>query len=453
MYALALSLPLALQGQAPAKTRVAQTVDSLASAFLSAKGAPSVAISVVRGNDTLVMKAWGMADLELSVPATSRSVYKIGSVTKQFTSSMVMQLVEQGKVKLDDSIATYLPALPLAWHAVTVRQLLNHTSGIPSYTDIGQRWVRRWGDEMPPDSLVALTANDSMWFAPGTKWRYDNSGYIVLGMLVEKITGKSWGENVIERFAKPLGLPDTRECLSDPIIPRRVAGYYADSGAWHNAPYLAMSQPFSAGSLCSTIGDLAKWDRALNTGKVVSAASYAAMTTATGAASSAEVKYGFGLIADTLAGRAIVIHGGNIHGFSSANLWIPSAQMSVTVLCNGNGAPVGTLAKQVARAALGVALELPPKSLALSAADRAKYIGVYALMLPDGAHDFTVAEQGDHLTGQLTGQGAFALIFLGSDTFGVAFDPKLRLSFTMENGRATKMTLLQNGATFQGTRK
>jgi D-alanyl-D-alanine carboxypeptidase len=256
---------------------------------------------------------------------------------------------------------------------------------------------------------------------------------------------------VIERFATPLGLPDTRECLSDPIVPRRVAGYYADSGAWHNAPYLAMSQPFSAGSLCSTIGDLARWDRLLNTGHVVSAESYAAMTTPTGAA--AAVHYGFGLGVETLAGREVITHGGGIHGFSSANMWIPSAQMSVTVLSNGNDAPVTTLARQVARAALGVPLEQPPKSIALSAADRAKYTGVYALVLPDGAHDFTVAEQGELLTAQLAGQGANPMRFLGDDTFGMDFDPTLRLTFTVEHGRATKVTLLQGGATFQGARK
>src|SRR5205814_1519157 len=117
---------------------------------------------------------------------------------------------EQGKVKLDDTIGMHLLTLPAAWRGVTVRQLLNHTSGIPSYTDIGPRWLRRWGEEMPPDTLVALTANDSMWFKPGTSWRYDNSGYVVLGMLVEKLAGRPWGQDVLERFAKPLGLDDTR---------------------------------------------------------------------------------------------------------------------------------------------------------------------------------------------------------------------------------------------------
>ncbi len=193
----------------PAKATVARIVDSLANDFIAAQGAPGVSIAVVRGRDTLVMNGWGRTDLENNVPATAQSVYEIGSLTKQFTAAAVMQLVEQQKVRLDDSIGLYLPTLPAAWRVVTVRELLNHTSGIPSYTDIGQRWIRRWGEEMSPDTLVALTASDSLSFKPGTSWRYDNSGYVVLGMLIEKLTGKPWAANITDRFSKPLGLNNT----------------------------------------------------------------------------------------------------------------------------------------------------------------------------------------------------------------------------------------------------
>jgi len=240
-------LPFSLGAQAPPPPAVvARVADSLAQAFIADREAPSVAIALVRGKDTITMRAWGKADLEQDVAATPGSVYRIGSVTKQFTSAAVMQLVEQGKVRLDDSIAVYLPTLPAAWRAVTVRQLLNHTSGIPSYTGIGPAWVRRWGEEMNPDTLVALTASLPMWFAPGTKWQYDNTGYVVLGMLIEKITGRSWGTDIAERFAKPLGLADTRNCVAGPIVPRRVRGYDPLGNGWRNTPYLAMSQPYAA---------------------------------------------------------------------------------------------------------------------------------------------------------------------------------------------------------------
>jgi len=451
--AAALVFPLSLTAQSlPPVAAVARIADSLAQAFIVERAAPSVAIAIVRGRDTIAMRAWGKADVEQDVSATPRSVYRIGSVTKQFTSAAVMQLVEQAKVKLDDSISTYLANLPVPWRAVTVRQLLNHTSGIPSYTGIGPAWTRRWGEEMGPDTLVALTGSLPMWFAPGTKWQYDNSGYVVLGMLIEKITGRAWGTDLSERFLKPLGLNDTYNCVTAPIVPRRAHGYETSGNGWINTPYLAMSQPYSAGAMCSTVGDLAKWNRALNTGHVVATASYALMTTPEGAA--AKSRYGFGLSLDSIGGRSVIAHGGGINGFTTGNLWVPSAELSVTVLANSGSARSDDLVKQLARAALGAPLLQPLKALPLAAKDRSRYVGVYALAFTSGSRDLTVAEQGDHLTAQLAGQGgAFPLLYLGQDTFGVGFDRELRFIFTTDGTRATKVALLQRGERTEGLRK
>jgi D-alanyl-D-alanine carboxypeptidase len=363
-------LPAALGAQAlPSAAVVARVADSLAQEFIATRGAPSVAIGVVRGTDTLVMKAWGKADLELDVPATAASVYRIGSVTKQFTSAAVMQLVEKGALRLDDSIAAYLPSLPAAWRPVTVRQLLNHTSGIPSYTGLGPAWARRWGEEMSPDTIVALTAAVPMKFAPGTKWEYDNTGYVLLGMLIEKAAGRPWATDLEERFFKPLGLADTRNCMVRPLVPRRARGYEPDGTGWKNAAFLEMSQPYAAGALCSTVGDLARWNRALHTGKVVSAASYAMMTTPAGAAT--ERRYGFGLGRDTLGGRPVISHGGGIHGFITDNVWVPSAELSITVLTNSGAAiRAPRLRRQLALAALGLPLDQPPKATPAAGTER-----------------------------------------------------------------------------------
>ena len=364
VVALAIVLPFVpsrVAAQAlPAAAAVTRIADSLGAAFVAGHHSPSVAIAVVRGRDTISMKAWGMADLENSVAATARSVYRIGSVTKQFTAAAIMQLMEQGKLRVDDSIGAHLAGLPAAWRPVTIRQLLNHTSGIPSYTSVGERWRRRWSEEMPPESLLAFTATDSMWFPPGSKWRYDNTGYILLGMLIEKLTAHSWAADIEERFTKPMGLADTRSCQAEPIIPRRVRGYEEDGNAWVNTAYLAMSQPYAAGSMCSTVADLVRWNRALHTGKVVSAASYLMMTTPEGAAAGGELAYGFGLGRDTIAGKPVITHGGGIHGFITGNAWVPSAELSVTVLTNSGSAPAGDLLKQLIRAALGVPLEQRP---------------------------------------------------------------------------------------------
>ena len=439
----------------PAARLVATRVDSLARAWIATRGSPGLSIAVVRDRDTLVFAAWGMAELENDVAATPRTVYEIGSITKQFTSAAVMQEVERGRVRLDDSIATYLPTLPAAWRPVTVRQLLNHTSGIPSYTNLGVRWVRRWGEEMPPDTLVALTAGEPMSFPPGTQWQYNNTGYVILGMLIEKVTSRSWADDVQARFAGPLGLPDTRWCDVKPIIARRARGYEPDGRSFRNAAFLAMTQPFSAGALCSTVGDLSKWNALLHGGRVVSATSYAAMTTPAGAAATGRMRYGFGLAADTLGGRTMIQHGGGINGFLSENAWFPDSRTSVTVFTNsGSGSP-GKLMRQVARAALGIPLVQPPARIALSAAERAAYVGAYDLALPTGPRPFTITEQDGALFGKLDapGQGTFELVPYGKHTFGAEADDTMRLIFTVDGGRASGFALQQRGTSMPATRR
>lgn len=450
---LTLSAVHAAAAQSPSKAVVARVVDSLVNDFIAMRGAPGVSIAVVRDRDTLVMGGWGKADLENEVPATAATVYRIGSITKQFTASAVMQLVEQGKVRLDDSIGAYLTSLPAAWRVVTVRQLLNHTSGIPSYTDIGQRWIRRWGEEMTPDTLVALTAGDTLWFKPGTSWRYDNSGYVVLGMLVSKLAGRPWATDIIERFAKPLGLTDTRNCDTRPIIKHRAQGYEVDNGRWVNAVYLAMSQPYAAGALCSTVRDLARWDHALGSGKVVKPESYALMTTPEGAAAKGALKYGFGLARDTLAGRTVISHGGGINGFITSNAWFPAERLSVTVLTNSGSARADGLMAQVARAALGAPLLRPPAKVAITAAELARYVGVYDLAVGAQHVDFAFTERDGELYGQLATQPPIALIYIGNNTFGASVDPTLRIAFTLENGKASRVSLKQGGLTAEGSRK
>ncbi len=437
----------------PAKAAVARVADSLANAFLAAKESPSVAIAVIRGADTLVFGAWGKADLENDVAATPTSVYRIGSVTKQFTSAAVMQLVEKGLVKLDAPIGTYLATLPAEWKPVTVRQLLNHTSGIPSYTDIGEAWARRWGEIMTPDTLVALTAGKKMDFAPGTSWHYNNTGYVLLGMLIEKVTGHAWGTELADRFFTPLGLTATRNCLNEPLVTHRAAGYQKAANGWSNAQYLAMSQPYSAGAMCSTIGDLATWNRALHGGKVVSAESYKLMTTPEGAAATAALKYGFGLGRDTLAGHPIVTHGGGIHGFITGNAWVPELALSVTVLTNSGDAKADQLLAQLVRAAAGAPLKQPPKAVAATAAQRAHVVGKYALNLGGTVREFSVFEREGALYGQLEGQSAIPLNFLGNDTWGASFDASLRLIFDAAGTTASTMTLKQGGGEFTGQRK
>jgi CubicO group peptidase (beta-lactamase class C family) len=447
--------PVALSAQALPSVAVAHRLaDSLARDFVARGESPSVSIAVIRGTDTIAIAAYGTADLEQGLAATPRSVYRIGSVTKQYTAAAVMQLMEQGALALDDSIGAHLDRLPEAWRGVTIRQLLNHTSGIPSYTDLGAEWQKRWAEEMLPRTILGMTAERPMDFAPGTKWSYNNTGYILLGMLIEKHAGTNWGADLRDRFVTPLALGATTNCLNAPLVPGRIPGYERQGNGWRNMDRIAMTQPYAAGAICATAGDVARWNQLLHTGKVVSPASYRMMTTPEGAAATGPMKYGFGLATDSIAGRPMIIHGGGIHGFITANAWVPGAELSVTVLTNSGSAKADALLKQLMRAALGAPLVRPLAVVPLAPAEREQYLGVYALQLPPGPRDFVVAAAPDGgLTGQLAGQGANPLLHYGDHTFGVTFDASVRIVFTIVDGKATAMTLRQGGQEMRGERK
>jgi D-alanyl-D-alanine carboxypeptidase len=444
-------LPSTASAQAtplPPAARARVTLDSLAKDFAVNGMVPGTAIAVVRGRDTLLFKAYGAANMELRVPMAVNTVMRIGSVTKQFASAAVMQLVEQGKLAVTDTIGQWVPNLPVAWRGVPITQLLNHTSGIPSYTDLGEPWFKRWGEEMTGAEIVALTADKPLDFPSGTAWKYNNTGYVLLGMLIEARTGRAWGDDFAQRFFAPLGMRSTRYCENKPVIANRAAGYgRTEKDEWVNATYLAMSQPHAAGALCSTIGDLLTWNRALHGGKVVSAASYTAMTTPIGAAEQGQ--YASGLAIEQLGTHRVVSHGGGINGFLTANMFVPDAQLSVTVLTNGDFTNPDRIAHQLARAALGVPLDVPPKGVTLAPELLASYAGKFDLVL-DAPHLFTVYVKNGALEGMLDTQSPEKLIPLGEHTFGAGFDPTVRLTFTMLNGKPVKITLRQRGKEFEG---
>lgn len=343
--------------RAPRPEVLAATVDSLVRAEIDAKRAAGVSVAVLSGSDTLVLRGWGMADLENGVPATPTTVYRIGSITKQFTAALVMQLVDSGRLSLDDDVRRWVPSAPTHGRVVTVRQLLNHTSGIRSYTGIGPRWQSKLRLDMAPDSIVALVATDSLDFEPGAKFRYNNTGYVLLGSLLEKVTGTPYETLLESRLFEPHGLSQTYYCDTRPIIPQRAAGYEATPDGLVNASFLSMTQPFSAGSLCATVVDLVRWQRALAGGRVVSPASYAAMTTPGALADGSPMRYGFGLSTQEIDDQRMILHGGGINGFASIMIRLPVAGLDIVVLTNTASRSADALGKQIARAALGLPLE------------------------------------------------------------------------------------------------
>jgi D-alanyl-D-alanine carboxypeptidase len=323
----------AQQAPAPLREAIAPTVDSLIARFLADDGPSAASVAVVRGRDTLVFGGWGLADRVGHVAATAETSYRIGSITKQFTAAAVLKLVDGGHLLLDDAIGQHLPDLPARWHRLTIAQLLNHTSGVPEVTRAGRRWTENSADSVPPEELIAAVSRDRLDFTPGTKYSYSNTGYIILGMLLEKMHSRPYAQVLRDELARPLGLSYTRYCEDEPGGNGQALGYERTGEQFERATYRNIARPFSAGAVCSTVGDLVKWNRALHGGKVVNPASYRLMTTPQGAAASRG--YGFGLfVQHSSFDRVILIHGGSIFGFRSVAVWIPSDSIGVTVLTN-----------------------------------------------------------------------------------------------------------------------
>jgi CubicO group peptidase (beta-lactamase class C family) len=446
--------PLAAQGDHAA---LAKRLDSLSRAWLATGPSAGVSIAVVQGSDTLLLEGLGERDHEHALPATSATVYRIGSITKQFTSAAIMQLVEQGRIGLGDPLTKYLPEYP-QWRNVTVRQLLNHTSGIHSYTS-NKDWATRWNDDLTPTQIVDFVAKDTFDFASGTQFRYNNTGYVLLGMILDTVTGTPYPQFVQAHFFTPLGMRSAEYCPSTPTRTDDARGYSRGKTEIAPAAYLSMTHPYAAGALCMSVVDYLRWQSALTSGRVVTPASYTMMSTSDTVTGGKPTSYGFGLAPGSIGSHRMVQHTGGVHGFNTAQLWFPDDSLRVAVFSNTAGSNPDLLARTLASAVLG--LPLPPgatplRATELPATERAKYEGVYDLRLPNGQPLVLHIETGPNgLTSHADGPGQSKvdLLYLGDDTFGATFDPSLRLTVLFENGRATRLRLVQGGGTLEGARR
>lgn len=314
-----------------------------------------LSVAVEQDGELQLAKGYGMADLEQDVAADRSTVYRIGSITKQFTAAAIMQLVEAGQISLDAPIQAYVD-FPTGDHEVTVEHLLHHTSGIKSYTSLGEEWARTIPLPMSHEDFLSLIVDKPFDFSPGDEWRYNNSGYYLLGMIVENVSGSSYAAYVEQTLVASLGLKRTTYCDEKRLIPGRAEGYELEDGELVNDDPISMTQPFAAGSLCSTVLDLLRWQAALESGEVVSSDSYTRMTTVATLNDGEATRYGYGLGVGDLDGHLRVSHGGGINGFATHLASYPDDDLRVVVLTNTPGPTATQLSEQIARYALG----LPP---------------------------------------------------------------------------------------------
>lgn len=417
-------------------------------------GVFSGAVIVARDGIPVFRRAYGLANREWAVPNTPDTLFRIGSITKQFTAAAILKLAEAGSLSLDDPAIRYLPELPPAWAPMTIRMLLNHSSGLPNVTALPGYATQLGRIERSPMETVALLYREDLLFPPGTGHEYSNTGYILLAGLIERVTGQSFARYLTDAVLAPAGLASTRDADPGAILPRRATGYRREAGEWRQALPLAASAPSGAGMLASTLDDLVAWDRALFSGRVLSDESRRAMVTDDGHG------YGLGWYIGTAYGRRLWSHGGFISGFSAIKDSYPDLGLTIVVLGNTEIVPAQALSRQLAALYLG---EPARTEISVGRTVLDRYVGFYRT----GPRSVLgITRDGDRLIAQGLGQGSgeprISLIpesdraFVGQDFVGqdfVARDGAIRVAFDIEpDGRPTGVMIHRDGIERAGPR-
>jgi D-alanyl-D-alanine carboxypeptidase len=393
-----------------------------------------MSIGVVRGADTLVLQGFGFANLEDSVRATAGTLYRIGSITKQFTAAAILRLVEQGRIQLDSPLGDYLGAYIGPGRRATIRQVLTHTSGIPNYTELPTFAQVRQTD-LSDFELLDLIRHRPLDFTPGTQWHYSNSNYYALGIVLQKLGGAPYGQYLTQTLLQPLGLTHTVYCSVEPIIPDRASGYSLTSDKVVNASYISMHLPGAAGALCSTVEDLLRWQSDLVGGRVVQATTYREMTTPAVLTNGTHTTYGFALGVYALHGHRAVEHSGGINGFSADLAYYPADSLSVVVLLNSDAGDAALVARRIAE----TVMQMPDNgalNLAVDSGESRRDVGTYTGL--DGQPRIERDSTGLAL---VVGPASRLLQFQGAGRFVVADDHDTQLQFTVVGDGARRLTI------------
>jgi D-alanyl-D-alanine carboxypeptidase len=326
---------------------LADEVDEYLQAEMAKQHIPGLALGVVKDGRLERAAAYGLANLELNVPAQTDTIFQIQSITKTFTAGAIMLLVEEGRISVDDKITKHLANLPETWRDVTVRHLLSHTSGIKDFINEPVMDLRL--DIQPGDVIEALREKP-LNFPPGEKYAYSNTGYHLLAMIIREITGQDWGEFLKERFFDPLGMNNTRVISHSEIITNRASGYLWEQGRAQNGRYIAASiLGYAGGGLRSTVLDLAKWEAALCSDKILKPATLEQMWTPAALNDGSKASYGFGWGIGTHMNRRLISHtGSHVTGFKSVLARYVDDKITVIILTNQRAANQMAIAHGVA---------------------------------------------------------------------------------------------------------
>ena len=430
----------ALSAQPASRPDVA-AIRAIVEAPIKAGKVAGASVVVARQGQTILSQSFGQADLELDVPMPADASFEIGSVTKQFTASSILLLAERGKLALDDDMRKYLPDFPTHDRKITIRHLLTHTSGIKGYTELPE-----FRDLMPirksPDTLVKMFAEKPLDFAPGENLVYNNSGYFLLGLIIENVSGEPYADFVKANLFDKVGMPGSYYCSESALHHHHAHGYDTVANTLVLKGAISHAWPFSAGSLCSTAADLTAWNFALHAshgGTVLSADSYRAMTTPAVLNDGANTRYGFGVGLGEIRGRRAISHGGGINGFLSQVDYFPDSGLSIVVLLNTAGS-VGpaALADDIADVVLGK-IDRPSRTFA---GDLSPFAGTFEGVGRGRPTVVTISVDNGKLMMSGGGPEPRPLAFMSGETFAAG---ETLLIFEREAGRIVRLRLDSGG--------
>ena len=424
----------------------ASELTAKAEAYLAAQARVnqfSGSVLVARADDILLAKGIGLANIEHYVPNIPQTKFRLGSITKQFTATAILLLAQQGKLSLEDLASKHVENCPDAWKPVTIHHLLTHTSGIPSFTGLpGYRAAQPLPS--PPAKTLELVRDMPLEFAPGEKFAYSNSGYVLLGQIIENVSGQSYAEFVRQNIFEPLAMLDSGYDDPKKILPHRAAGYRIGDTPT-NAAYLDMTIPHAAGALYSTALDLHRWSRALDAGKLLPPEAATKMFTPV------KEKYGYGWFIDQQFGRKRVYHGGGINGFTTELFRYPDDQICVVVLSNTESRAAGQVARDLAAMVFSESYDLPQERRFITVEE--KILGTLA-----GQYEIatgptlTIIHDKGRLLAQLPGQSQFELRPESPEKFFVK-EAGAEITFVKDaDGQITHLLLKQGDRTTQAKR-
>jgi CubicO group peptidase (beta-lactamase class C family) len=391
-------------------------------------GHPGATVLIARKGQVIYKNAFGLANMELSSPMRVDNIFKIGSITKQFTAIAILQLWEQGKLSLQDEITRFIPDYPTQGNKITIENLLTHTSGIRDHTSIPDT-VQRSKLDFTPIEMIDYFKNQPMRFAPGTRWEYSNSNYTLLGYIIEKITGKTYAEYLEENFFKPIGMIHSQYASDTKIIRGRVNGYVKTKDGFENAPYTSMTQPYAAGSILSTVGDLLKWNQAVISYKLVKKETLDRAWSRYKLRDGTLTNYGYGWRMGYIQGSPSIWHAGLVRGFITMAIYLPKEDVFVTVLTNSENNPIEEIVSKLAAIAIGNPYEY--KAIAMDSVTLKSYEGVYE---NERGQQRIISVDGNKLYSRLNRAPKVEIKAYQKNKFFFDADPMLTIEFTRNNG-------------------